>query len=1126
MLSVSPPRRRFFLPALLVCATFLALGETAFALSDFVTFESGQVRPLALSPDGTRLFAVNTPDNRLEIFSVGPGGLTAQASVPVGMEPVAVAARSNSEVWVVNHLSDSVSIVDVSTDPPRVTRTLLVGDEPNDIVFAGPGGNRAFISAAHRGQSAPHPFDSYEDEGTGRADVWAFDANALGAAMGGTPLSVVTVFGDKPRGLTVTNGGTRVHVGVFRSGNQTTTVTEGAVCNGGAAAGPCSDIQDGVHMPLGLPGDQTPGGLPSPNANHEAIGGPETGLIVKFDSGSGIWTDELGRNWNNAVRFSLPDKDVFEIDASANPPAALKDGGVLPEDDRGCAGVGTVLFNLATKPGTDLIYATSTEAINHVRFEGPGTAYNKPSADPDSVQGHLHEARIAVIDPASCTVNSRHLNKHIVYGPGPTVFSAGKSKADSLATPLGMAFTSDGSTLYVAAFGSSKVGVFDTTMLENDTFTPDAANHIVVSGGGPSGLVLDEANDQLYVLTRFDNSVVTIDLSSSTQIDQDPMNNPEPAHVVDGRPFLYDANLTSGNGEASCSSCHMFADMDDLSWDLGDPDGDNVPFNANPDGPVGGDAAQHPMKGPMTTQTLRGMANHGPMHWRGDRTGAQGPGDDPVGGLDEELAFIAFNGAFPGLLGRDAGQLDPADMQAFTDFILEVTLPPNPIRQIDNSLRPDEASGRDIYFTRPATDGVATCNGCHTLDPANGFFGTDGRSTFENEPQEMKVAHLRNQYQKVGMFGMPDVAFLNPANTANQGPQVRGAGYLHDGSFDTVFDFFRATVFNLNDTDRRDLEAFMMVFDTTLAPIVGQQITLTDTNAAAVNGRIDLMIGRGLTAFPLVDHVGATECDVIVKGIVGGEARGWVLLGDGTFRSDKVAEAPLTEAALRAFAATPGQPLTFTCVPPGSGERMGIDRDRDGTLDGDEIVVGACPPTPDSCTTLPPGAKALLLLKDIGADGSGPKDKITFKATKGPALTQADFGSSGDRHFCFYEDDGGGHGLVLELTAPGLAFEAISDKGWKYKDKDATSDGIKKVLQKGGDAGKSKVQLSAKDGNLPAEFGTLVAPPPGVIGWTVQIQNDDSASCLGVAFDAATDVATIDDVPGKKRIVKLKRTEP
>src|SRR5262249_6414209 len=123
--------------------------------SSFVTFESGQVRPLALSPDAARLYAINTPDNRIEIFDVGAGTLTHVGSVQVGMEPVAVAARSNAEIWVVNHLSDSISIVDVGAVPPRVTRTLLVGDEPRDIVFAGPGGDRAFITAAHRGQNNP-----------------------------------------------------------------------------------------------------------------------------------------------------------------------------------------------------------------------------------------------------------------------------------------------------------------------------------------------------------------------------------------------------------------------------------------------------------------------------------------------------------------------------------------------------------------------------------------------------------------------------------------------------------------------------------------------------------------------------------------------------------------------------------------------------------------------------------------------------------------------------------------------------------------------------------------------------------------------------------------------------------
>ena len=46
---------------------------TGVAAAAFTTFESGQVRPLALSPDGTRLFAVNTPDDRLEIFSLTGG---------------------------------------------------------------------------------------------------------------------------------------------------------------------------------------------------------------------------------------------------------------------------------------------------------------------------------------------------------------------------------------------------------------------------------------------------------------------------------------------------------------------------------------------------------------------------------------------------------------------------------------------------------------------------------------------------------------------------------------------------------------------------------------------------------------------------------------------------------------------------------------------------------------------------------------------------------------------------------------------------------------------------------------------------------------------------------------------
>ena len=133
-----------------VIAALCLMAMPAHRAAAFVTYETGQVRPLALSPDAHTLLALDTPDARLEVFAVDGGGIMPVASVPVGLEPVAVAARTNTEVWVVNHLSDSVSVVDLGRTPPRVVRTLLVGDEPRDIVFAGPDRGRAFITTAPR----------------------------------------------------------------------------------------------------------------------------------------------------------------------------------------------------------------------------------------------------------------------------------------------------------------------------------------------------------------------------------------------------------------------------------------------------------------------------------------------------------------------------------------------------------------------------------------------------------------------------------------------------------------------------------------------------------------------------------------------------------------------------------------------------------------------------------------------------------------------------------------------------------------------------------------------------------------------------------------------------------------
>jgi DNA-binding beta-propeller fold protein YncE len=893
--------------------------------ADYTLFESGQVRPLALSPSGRFLYAVNTPDNRLEVFQVGSGGLLHRASVPVGLEPVAVAARSDEEVWVVNHLSDSVSVVRLKADGQggTVVRTLLVGDEPRDIVFAGPAKSRAFITAAHRGQNAPFE-PRLTTPGIGRADVWVFDANNLGTSLGGTPLTLVTLFADTPRALAVTPDGSRVYAAAFHSGNRTTVINETAVPN------------------LGEPGN----GVPGPRTNVEGVLGPEVSVLVRFDGQN--WVDVLNRSWNDKVRFSLPDKDVFVIDAVANPPAQL------PGTPGFYTGVGTILFNMAVNPVNGKVYVSNTEARNDLRFEGPGTFAGS------TLRGHLHESRISVL--GSGGVAPRHLNKHIDYStccapvPNP-------ENEKSLAQPLGMAVTSDGTTLYVAAFGSSKLGVYSTAALEANTFVPSTANQIVLSGGGPTGMVLDEARGRMYVLTRFDNGISIVNTATRKESGHVRMYNPEPASVVEGRPFLYDARKSSSHGDSSCGSCHIFGDFDSLSWDLGNPDG-LVKSNANPVVPVmpefgtdptfGQNTSFHPMKGPLATQSLRGMANHGPLHWRGDRTGGNdAPSAQPdSGAFNEEEAFKQFNPAFMDLLGRSS-QLTPAELQKFTDFALQIMYPPNPIRNLDNSLTPRQQAGRDFFVNTPSFL-HGSCESCHRVDPvANpekglhaGFFGTDGKSSFDEEPLFPKVPHLRNLYQKVGMFGA-GFPFGTSPEDPYLGDQVRGIGFNSDGSIPTLFHFCSAfdfrPIFNPvgiphtpeGEAAKRNMEEYMFAFETNLAPIVGQQVTLTADTASVAGPRINLLVARA----------NAGECDLVVKGRLPQEEVGFVYRGNGHFKGDRQALLPVADAALRQQVLLGGA-LTYTCMPPGSGRRVGIDRDLDGFLDGDERAAQSDPSNP------------------------------------------------------------------------------------------------------------------------------------------------------------------------------------
>jgi hypothetical protein len=243
-----------------------------------------------------------------------------------------------------------------------------------------------------------------------------------------------------------------------------------------------------------------------------------------------------------------------------------------------------------------------------------------------------------------------------------------------------------------------------------------------------------------------------------------------------------------------------------------------------------------------------------------------------------------------------------------------------------------------------------TCEGCHTLDPAQGLFGTSTNGGATAASQIIKIPHIRNVYQKIGRFGN--------VGTPYQGDQVRGYGFLHEGMVDTLLHFFFTRGFSNRDgvgfdgglQQRRGTEAFMFAFDSDLAPIVGQQVTLSAANGADVQQRILLLLSRAGT--PFVSQIlggSVTECDLVVHGSGGGPPRGWLYnLATGRFDPDAAGDLSLALADFFTLATTRDTEFTFTCAPPGSGARIALDRDLDGLLNRDDPETAI---TPDSHIT-------------------------------------------------------------------------------------------------------------------------------------------------------------------------------
>ncbi|MDX1950645.1 MAG: cytochrome c peroxidase, partial [Verrucomicrobiota bacterium] len=758
-------------------------------------FEGRQTHPIAITPNGQRLLALNTPEGRLSVFDISSHSTSNGVRViltdeiRVGLEPVSVAARTDDEIWVVNEVSDSVSII--SLRKRGIIETLACPDEPSDIAFAQ---GKAFVTCARNGMLRVFDVETRREVGT------------------------IPLKGEYPRTIAVHPKGGSVFVTFHLSGNQTTI----------------------------LPANLAP--APPPPSNPALAPAPKTGLIVPVS--------------DPRVKFKVLDHDVAEVSVSE-----LRVVNYF-------SGVGTVLFDAAIRPGTEELWVANTEALNLIRFE-------------PELKGHFIDNRITQLNLTNGAAHIRDLNGGIDYGLLPNE----EALATSLAQPSAIVFASDGTHGWVAGFGSDRIakisaeGEFllrvDLRILAGDDLSIGTRRM-----RGPRGFALDEGRGRLFVLNKLANSITVVNGDRGVVEAEFPVGTHDPmaASVKEGRGFLFDARL-SGNGTVSCASCHIDADRDGLSWDLGDPGGHMITVtgrNLAAHDPRPRAREMHPMKGPMLTQTLRGLAKNQLLHWRGDRA-----------------TLHDFNATYRDLMGGSL--VEDGDIESLQEYLDTLRHHPNPNRGLDNSMGTlnggDPNRGRTLFTTH-----VNHCGVCHVLPTGTDNNIDDLRNLAESQP--MKTPPMQTVYQR---------ALLDTREGATN---TTGFGMLHDGSggkqgLPTVH-FYELD--SLGGKDFADVAAFVLSFETGIVPAVGFNRTVT----AANRGDEEVLRLLGIVEA----QAGA---DLIAVGSINGLKRQFLYDKSALkYLPDNSGESSLTRSELLGMMGS-SDSLTFFGTPAGEGRRV-IDR--------------------------------------------------------------------------------------------------------------------------------------------------------------------------------------------------------
>ncbi len=722
----------------------------------------------------------------------------------------------------------------------------------------------------------------------GTEELWVVDENASTVLVIDPLIATIvrsTRVGGLPHGIAFTDSGDRAYVtcgGVNRV--DVISAASGAVVT--SIAIPARDPRGIVWqngrawlVPLESGNNTAPIGAP---------GSPGKVIGVQRVSGAGL--------------NPLPDRDLFAIVTQSNPAHDALDLAATR------TGLGTTLFNVCARPGTNELWIPNTDALNADH-----------RGEKNFVAGQVVSNRISVVD------TSTNLPPVVID------LDALAPATVKCAQPTSVTFDPSGTRAYVTGFGSDVIAVLD--LLPG----PQAVWAGVVTlppkqdyprGTGPRAALIGPSGTLLYVYDRVDTSVSVVDLATlpsgggfSVSAGLPFALGFEASTGVDrlGRHLFTNANF-SKSLTSSCASCHVDAHLDGLVWDLGnylDPEGTPDSQLAFPLDP----------KGPLVTQSTRHMQDQGPFHWRGEKKS-----------LDD------FQGAFIALLENQVGgqpALIGPDFHYLKEYLNRLNYPPNPRARPDRRYSAQALAGANVFLQKQIL-GSLTCASCHQLP-----VGTGGDLVSEVDDG---VIHSADVPALRGVADKGAPAFWIGGDYGRR--TELGAGWMHGGSAPTLRDAVLKKDpqtgqprFNLTSQEVDQLVAFLEEFDSGLAPSTGMIATANSANAATFLAS-DLRF--------LMNQARTGQCDLVFYRSPGQTSSGSQVRICGRFDPASGLFQPALRAAPQVGAnfliaeAAAGRPVTFVGLPLGMGYTFGLDRDCDGLWDLDEQRRGTDPENWDS----------------------------------------------------------------------------------------------------------------------------------------------------------------------------------